>query len=84
MFGLSHAKTMADYKAILVNLMHDSLAIKDDIYARITENDLKTRIQGLANNPILSPDNELRALIYDLSPHQLSQALVYIAARLSQ
>ena len=83
-FGLMHAKTMADYKAISVNLMHDSLTVTDEIYAKIMENDVKNRIQGLANNPVLCPDNELQAMIYKLSPHQLPLALTYIATRLSQ
>ena len=83
-FGLMHAQTMADYKAISVNLMHDSLTVTDEIYARIMENDVKTRIQGLVNNPILCPDNELQAMIYKLSPQQLPLALTYIATRLSQ
>ncbi len=83
-FGLMHAQTMADYKAISVNLMHDSLTVTDGIYARIMENDVKNRIHGLVNNPVLRPDNELQAMIYKLSPQQLPLALTYIAARLSQ
>jgi len=83
-FGLMHAQTMADYKAISVNLMHDSLTVTDEIYARIMENDVKNRIHGLANNPVLCPDNELQAMIYKLSPQQLPLALTYIATRLSQ
>jgi len=83
-FGLMHSQTMADYKAISVNLMHDSLTVTDEIYARIMENDVKNRIQGLANNPALCPDNELQSMIYRLSPQQLPLALNYIATRLSQ
>lgn len=83
-FGLMHVKTMADYKAISVNLMHDSLTVTDEIYARIMENDVKNRIQGLVNNPVLCPDIELQAMIYKLSPQQLPLALTYIATRLSQ
>ena len=62
----------------------NSLTVTDEIYARIMENDVKNRIQGLANNPVLCPDNELQAMIYKLSPHQLPLALTYIATRLSQ
>ena len=83
-FGLLHAQTMADYKAISVNLMHDSLTVTDEIYARIMENDVKNRIQGLVTNPVLCPDNELQTMIYKLSPQQLPLALTYIATRLSQ
>jgi integrase len=83
-FGLMHAQTMADYKAISVNLMHDSLTVTDEIYARIMENDVKNRIQGLVTNPVLCPDNELQMMIYKLSPQQLPLALTYIATRLSQ
>ncbi len=83
-FGLLHSQTMADYKAISVNLMHDSLTVTDEIYARIMENDVKNRIQGLVTNPVLCPDNELQTMIYKLSPQQLPLALTYIATRLSQ
>jgi integrase len=83
-FGLMHAQTMADYKAVSVNLMHDSLTVTDEVYARIMESDVKRRIQGLARNPVLCPDNELQAMIFKLSPQQLPLALTYIATRLSQ
>jgi len=83
-FGLMHAQTMADYKAVSVNLMHDSLTVTDEIYARIMENDVKNRIQGLVSNTVLCPDNELQAMIYKLSQQQLPLALTYIATRLSK
>ena len=83
-FGLMHAQTMADYKAVSVNLMHDSITVTDGIYAWIMEDDVKNRIQGLVENPILSPDNELPEMIYKLSTQQLPLALNYIANRLSQ
>ena len=83
-FGLMHAQTVADYKAVSVNLMHDSLTVTDEIYARILEDDVKKRIQRLVNNPLMCPDNELQEMIYKLSPQQLPIALNYIAARLAQ
>ena len=83
-FGLMHAQTMADYKAVSVNLMHDSLTVTDEVYARIMQNDVKIRIQNLVQNPSLCPDNDLQEMIRGLSPQQLPLALTYIATRLSQ
>lgn len=83
-FGLLHSQTMADFKAISVNLMHDSVTVTDTIYAQIMESEVKNRIQGLAKNSILCPDNELQVTISKLTTQQLSQALNYIAERLAK
>lgn len=83
-YGLMHAQTMADYKAVSMNLMHESVTVTDGIYARILEDDVKRRIQGLAGNPVLSPEDDLQAMIFNLSQEQLPRALTYIAARLSK
>ncbi len=34
-YGLQHAQTMADYKAVSMNLMHEDIKITDEIYAPI-------------------------------------------------
>ena len=78
-----HARTMADYKAVSTNLMHGSITVTDSIYARIKDNEVKARIQGLDSNPVLCPDDELQQFISNLSARQLPQALKYIAAQLS-
>jgi integrase len=50
-YGLQHAQTMADYKAVSMNLIHDDIKITDEIYAPILSTELKDRIGHLSSNP---------------------------------
>ena len=40
-YALQHAKTMADYKAISMNLMHADIHVTDGIYAPLTSDEVK-------------------------------------------
>jgi integrase len=83
-YGLQHAQTMADYKAVSLNLMHNDIKVTDSIYASILSDEVKNRIDGLVNQSEPTPDNELEAYFQSLSNEQLSRALVIIAGRLSK
>ena len=48
-YGLLHALTMADYKAVSMNLMHDSIEITDSTYAPMLSSDVQKRIAGLTD-----------------------------------
>ncbi len=48
-YGLQHAQTMADYKTISMNLMHEDIQITDEIYAPILSNEIKDRIGRLSS-----------------------------------
>lgn len=82
-YGLQHAQTMADYKAVSMNLMHNDIKVTDSIYSPLLSNDVRDRIQNLANQPGAKEDNELDAYFQDLSNEQLSRVLVILAGRLS-
>jgi hypothetical protein len=43
-YGLLHAKDMADYKAVSSNLMHADITITDEIYAPLLAKEVKERI----------------------------------------
>jgi integrase len=83
-FGLQHAQTMADYKAISLNLMHNDIKVTDSVYAPILSDEVKNRIDGLVNQSSSKPDDELEIYFQSLSNEQLSRALVIIAGRLSR
>ena len=93
-YGLLHAQTMADYKAVSMNLMHESIEITDSIYAPLVSSDVQDRIHGLTNTTsdksptipdlLIHQENELGKLLATLDKEQISQALVMIAGRLSQ
>jgi integrase len=63
-FSLQHAKTMADYKAVSMNLMHNDIRVTDGIYAPLAHDEVKERIadltgpgsinQGVAGQPVSS------------------------------
>jgi hypothetical protein len=46
-FALQHAKTMADYKAVSMNLMHNDIRMTDGIYAPLARDEVKERIADL-------------------------------------
>ena len=47
-YGLQHARTMADYKAVSMNLMHNDIRITDGIYAVLNKEDVRARIASLS------------------------------------
>ena len=83
-YALQHAQTMADYKAVSMNLMHEDIRVTDSIYAPLAGNEVQQRIARLADCTSARPpvDGDLAAFIRSLSDAELSQALVVIAERL--
>lgn len=83
-FGLLHAQTMADYKAVSMNLMHESIEVTDSIYAPILHSDVQERIANLAEKLESMPDNELESFLNSLDRESQKHALIYIAERLAK
>jgi integrase len=46
-YGLERSKTMADYKAVGMNVMHASMDTIDEVYGRLDNDEIKTRIQNM-------------------------------------
>jgi integrase len=82
-YGLQHAQTMADYKAVSMNLMHEDIKITDEIYAPILSNEVKDRIGRLVSEPSTSLEPELIGALSQLSNAELAQLMVVAAQRLS-
>lgn len=82
-WGLQHARTMADYKAVSMNLMHGNVKVTDEIYAPLLSAEVQQRIACLDSNPISQPDDDLRALVGRLSNVEISQVMVALAERLA-
>jgi hypothetical protein len=85
-YALQHAKTMADYKAVSMNLMHDDIRVTDSIYAPLTTNEVQQRIAGLTGGsmPAHVTDNGMTDLANSLSTDQLSELLVAMAHAMAQ
>ena len=49
-YALQHAKTMADYKAVSMNLMHEDIRVTDGIYAPLAGHEVQDRIARLTNS----------------------------------
>ena len=55
-YGLEHALTIEDYKAISMNLMHSSMEITDQYYSNLNDTTIKARIESLGKK--LDSDSE--------------------------
>lgn len=80
-FGLQHARSLADYKAISQNLMHENIQITDGIYADLVGGEVKSRVTGLTTplNPVTISFKTTQPLDPDLA-----QALQVLAERLAR
>ncbi len=83
-YGLQHAQTMADYKAISMNLMHEDIQITDEIYAPILSNEIKDRIGRLSSQLAESSNGELQETLASLSNADLAEIMVLAAHRLAK
>ena len=85
-FGLQHARTMADYQAVSTNLMHQDIRVTDSIYARLAHDEVKQCIAGLtaAVKPTKAVGNDMAAFVKTLSPEELSETLMAIAQQLAR
>ena len=82
-YGLLKAQTMADYKAVSMNLMHHDIKITDSIYAPILSEEVKERIAGLTASPLSMTETVLDGVLDRLSNTDLSKVLRIVASRLS-
>ena len=83
-FGLLHAKDMADYKAVSSNLMHADITITDEIYAPLLAQEVKGRIAGLGKGPAGNLNTQLDFLLQGLEKSELKAALMQCAELLSK
>jgi integrase len=82
-YGLQRSKTMADYKAVSMNLMHEDIKTTDKIYAPLLSDEVGQRIAGLSDQPTSFNDSEVNTVLNNLSNDQLAQLLAIASQRLS-
>ncbi len=82
-YGLLHCQTMADYKAVSLNLMHESLEITDRIYVHLRLDDMRNRISKLADQDIKAPNDELLQYLAHLSKSERIRAIGFLANTLA-
>jgi integrase len=49
-YGIEHSKTIADFKAVSMNVLHSSMDITDEIYSKLCDKEIKKRIDSISNN----------------------------------
>ena len=84
-YALQQARTMTDYKAVSMSLMHSDIRVTDSIYAPLASNEVKQRIDGLTEGGAEkgTAENSLARFVDSLSDAELSQTLMTVADRLS-
>jgi len=82
-YGLQHASTMADYKAVSMNLMHEDIRTTDGIYAVLVTDEVKTRIAGLQSTTNKKSSNQMETYFRNLSNDELALAMRIASERLA-
>jgi integrase len=80
-YGISHARTPAEYQAVSRNLMHDSIVITDKIYATLEFEDRKKVIEKMHTFAINQPDENLFKILKPMSKEDLVR-VIHLAADL--
>jgi len=91
-YGLQHAKSLADYKAVSQNLMHENIQVTDGIYADLVGNEVKQRVTGLGTQvavalpSFMTGTRESSALLgaNTVPDLELMHALTVLAQRLAR
>ena len=58
-YGAAHSKTVADFKAVSMNVMHASMEITDEFYSNMNDGELENRISSLNKQDQNIEDREL-------------------------
>lgn len=57
-YGLAHSKSQADFKAVSLNVMHESIQITDQVYSKIPDNERQSRIRAFTSSDLQNTDEE--------------------------
>jgi integrase len=83
-YGLQHARTIADYMAVSMNLMHENINFTDEVYVLILSNEVQQRIANLDSQSEKVADDQLENLISRFSNAELSKVVMIVARRLAK
>lgn len=84
-YALQHAKTMADYKAVSMNLMHEDIRVTDGIYAPLAGDEVQRRITSLTNPVVVPTGVQVQAvdLVSQLSQAQQLQMVLTLVQQMA-
>jgi integrase len=84
-FALQNSRTMADYKAVSMNLMHSDIKVTDGVYAVLASEEVQRRIGALTGNSANGrpPDAHRVSGPAELSREEIAQQLMDLARRLA-
>ena len=84
-YGLQHARTMADYKAVSMNLMHNDIRVTDGIYAVLAKDEVQRRIAGLTsgNHEEVGQSSPRETDLTTRDARDLTRLLAALVARLA-
>jgi len=74
-YGITHARSMAQYQAVSRNLMHANISITDEIYASINIKERQRLLDALVTNATFTPDDELTNYLSSLSKDDLQRSI---------
>jgi hypothetical protein len=57
-YGSAHAKTIEDYKAVSMNMIHSSMKITDEFYSNLYDGEIQNRIGSLGKEKQLNNNNQ--------------------------
>ncbi len=58
-YGLAHSESIADYKAVSMNVMHSGMEITDQFCSNLNDGEIQSRISKLKEKDKSSEDSEL-------------------------
>ena len=82
-FGLVHARHIANYKAVSANLIHADIATTDEISPPLLTQDIKNRIAGLVKHAAIGPIAQFELLLQRFQKSELKATLLLCAEQLS-
>ncbi len=59
-YGMARAKTIADFKAVSLNVMHSSMDITDEIYSQLGDIEVQNRISSISKDKIITRTNPVQ------------------------
>jgi hypothetical protein len=69
---------MADYKAVSMNLMHDSIEITNNTYIPILSSYVQDRLTGLSGKAMSTPGDELEVFLSTNDRENQKTTLMFI------
>ena len=83
-YGLQRCRTIADYKALSLNMMHDGLEITDSLYVHLSNKEIGERIHAFTDQAGLELDTDFMNFLAKLSKEDKLKAISFLARELAK